>query len=148
MKAARLHGFGDVRIDDVPEPPCGPRDVVIDVRCVQLSVTECMLIAGDDIALHDQLAARLTTGPVQFGGHEFAGAVSAVGADVTRVAVGDRVTAVETLPCRRCAPCRGGRPDGCVAPSFIGFTRPGALAERVSVPETAVVPVPGGVSFS
>ena len=48
MRAVRLHGFDDLRVDDVPDPVCGPHDVVVDVRCVQLSVTEGMLIAGGE----------------------------------------------------------------------------------------------------
>lgn len=148
MKAAMLYGFGDLRLDDLPDPECGPREVVIDVRCVQLSVTECMLIAGDGVALHDSLATRLQEGPVQFGGHEFAGVVSAVGNEVSQTWVGQRVTAVETLPCERCTSCIRGHADGCTGPAFVGFTRPGALAERVKVPESALVPLVDEVSFS
>ena len=75
MKAAVLHGFGDLRVEEVPDPHPGPDDVVIEVVCVQPSVTECMLIAGDDIAMHAALVRRLERGPTQFGGHEFAGVV-------------------------------------------------------------------------
>jgi threonine dehydrogenase-like Zn-dependent dehydrogenase len=148
MRAVLLHDFGELRLGDVPEPECGPYHAVIDIRCVQLSVTECMLIAGDDVALHDQLADRLRRGPVQFGGHEFAGVVSAVGAAVTGVRVGQRVTAVETIPCGHCVSCMRGRRDGCLAPGVIGFTRPGALAERICVPAAALVPLPDEVDFS
>src|SRR5690606_25173821 len=128
MRAAVLHGFGDLRIEEVPDPLPGPHDVVLDVACVQLSVTECMLIAGEPVALHHQLAAALATGPVRFGGHEFAGVVRAVGSAARDVAihdieVGAQVTAVETIDCGSCGPCRRGRPDACLAPEFIGFTR-------------------------
>lgn len=146
MRAAVLHGFGDLRVDEVPDPEVGPGEVLIDVSCVQPSVTECMLIAGEPIALHRRLAEALADGPVRFGGHEFCGVVGAVGAGVRRYRPGDRVTAVETLTCGRCAACRHDRADACVRPEFLGFTRPGALAERVVVPESAVVPIPAGVS--
>ena len=148
MRAAVLREFGKVEIEHVPDPVCGPGNVIIDVRCVQPSVTECMLIDGDDVALHDSLAERLRTGPVQFGGHEFAGIISETGADVPGLVPGQRVTAVETLPCRACLPCRRERPDSCPAPSIIGFTRPGAFAERIAIPAGAVVPLPDEVSFS
>jgi len=137
-----------IDIAEVPEPSCGSGEVVIDVRCVQLSVTECMLLAGADVALADQLATRLEAGALQFGGHEFAGVISEVGAGVRDLAVGDRVTAVETLPCGACAACRRGWSSACVAPAYIGFTRAGALAERLAVPASAVVRIPDGVSFS
>jgi threonine dehydrogenase-like Zn-dependent dehydrogenase len=146
MRAALLRGFGDVVIGEVPDPRPGPDDVVLDVACVQASVTECMLIAGEPVALHGVLAKRLAAGPVAFGGHEFAGVVREVGARVTGVSPGDRVTAVETIVCGRCTACRHSRPEACVAAEYLGFTRPGALAERILVPASALVPVPAGVS--
>lgn len=146
MLAGRLHEFGDLRVEEVPDPAVGREDVLIDVACVQPSVTEAMLIAGERIALHEHLAARLRDGPVAFGGHEFAGVVSAVGSDVDCVHVGERVTAVETVTCGRCAPCHDGNPGLCVRPEFLGFSRPGAFAERLVVPARNVVTVPDGVS--
>ncbi len=146
MRAAVLHGFGDLRMADVPEPEPGYGEVVVDVACVQPSVTECMLIAGEPVAQHGHLAAALARGPVRFGGHEFCGVVAGAGAGVDRVPAGGRVTVVETVVCGRCAACRRQRPDACASPGFVGFTRPGAFAERVLVPAANVVAVPEGVS--
>lgn len=148
MRAVVLHDFGDLRIEEVPDPRPGPEDVVVDVACVQPSVTECMLIAGEPVALHARLAEALAAGPVHFGGHEFSGVVREVGAAVCGIAVGDRVTAVETVVCGACPACRRGHAEACLSPEFIGFTRPGAFAERVLVPASCVVPVPRGVSAS
>lgn len=144
MRAAVLHDFGDVRVEEVDRPTCGADEVVIAVSRVQLSVTECMLLAGERVALHDHLAARLADGPVAFGGHEFVGTVAAVGERVDAVAVGDRVTAVETLPCGTCEGCVRG--VACAAPEYIGFTRTGALADQLRVPAAVVVPVPDPVT--
>jgi threonine dehydrogenase-like Zn-dependent dehydrogenase len=151
MRALVMRGFGDVEVQDVADPVAGPHDVLIDVACVQPSVTECMLIAGAPVATHEILAARLAAGPTRFGGHEFAGvvrSVGAAGAAVTTVRAGDRVTAVETATCGRCAACDRGLPDACLAAEILGFTRPGAFAERIAVPAATVVPVPEGVSAS
>ncbi|GIJ54610.1 zinc-dependent alcohol dehydrogenase [Virgisporangium aurantiacum] len=147
MRAAVLHGFGKLVVDEVADPVPRPDEVVVDVTCVQPSVTECGLVLGEPIAMHAQLARALADGPVRFGGHEFCGVVSEAGAD-SGVAVGATVTAVETIHCGRCAACRRARPDACARPEFIGFTRPGAFAERVAVPAASVVPVPAGVSAS
>jgi threonine dehydrogenase-like Zn-dependent dehydrogenase len=138
MRALVLHGFGDATVEDVPDPVPGPGEVVIDVACVQPSVTECMLMAGAPVAMHDVLRARLAAGPTRFGGHEFAG----------HLADGRLVTAVETAPCRACAACRRDRPDACPCPAVLGFTGPGAFASRVAVPAASVVPVPDGVTAS
>lgn len=148
MRAALLVEFGKLAIADVPDPVCGPADVIVDVRCVQPSVTECMLIDGDDIPFHSVLTRGLADGPVQFGGHEFAGVVSATGSGVAGVAVGQRVTVVESSACGECAACGKGRFDACPRPWVIGFNRPGAFAERVVVPASSVVPLPAEVTWS
>lgn len=145
MRAAVLHRFGSLTVDEVADPVPGPGEVIIDVTCVQPSVTECGLIRGEPIALHAHLAKALAAGPVRFGGHEFCGVVTAGAAGVE---VGATVTAVETIHCGRCAACGRGRQDACVRPEFIGFTRPGAFAERVAVPAASVVRVPANVSAS
>lgn len=146
MRAAVLYGFGDLRMEDVAAPEPGPGEVVVDVSCVQPSVTECMLIAGEPVAQHSHLAAALARGPVRFGGHEFCGVVAGVGPGVAGVSPGSRVTVVETVVCGGCAACRRHRPDACASPGFVGFTRPGAFAEQLVVPAANVVPVPDEVS--
>ncbi len=146
MRAAVLHGFGDLRIEDVADPVPAPDEVVLDVVRMQPSVTECMLIAGDDVAMHAVLEQRLAAGPTRFGGHEFAAVIERVGANVRDLAPGTAVTAVETIACGRCGACTRSRPDACAGPDVIGFTRPGAFAERIAVPRACVVPVPAGVT--
>ncbi|HTJ37830.1 MAG TPA: zinc-binding dehydrogenase [Dactylosporangium sp.] len=145
MRALVLRGFGDAAVEDVPDPVPGPGEVVIDVACVQPSVTECMLLAGAPVAMHDTLARRLVAGPTRFGGHEFAGVVGAVGPGVDPAWKGARVTAVETAACGRCAACRRDRPDACPSPAVLGFTGPGAFAEQVRVPAKTLVRVPAKV---
>jgi threonine dehydrogenase-like Zn-dependent dehydrogenase len=144
MRALVLHGFGHATVEDVPDPVPGPGEVLIDVTCVQPSVTECMLIAGDPVAMHDVLATRLAGGPTRFGGHEFAGVTAGPGP----FPEGTRVTAAETAACGACAACARDRPDACPSPDVLGFTRPGAFASRVAVPAKSLVAVPAGVTAS
>ncbi|GAA2643159.1 2,3-butanediol dehydrogenase [Dactylosporangium fulvum] len=155
MRALVMRGFGDVAVEEVPDPVPGPGEVVIDVACVQPSVTECMLLAGEPVAMHAVLAARLAEGLARFGGDEFAVVIRDVGPPGDGHAPpgggprpGDRVTAVETAACGRCAACRRDRPDACPRSQVLGFSTPGAFAERVLVPAKTVVTVPDGVSAS
>lgn len=148
MRAAFLHGFGDLRLQEAPDPTPGPDEVVLRVDAVQPSVTEAMLIAGAPITLHDHLARRMAQGPVAFGGHEFGGTVAQVGPGVDGSLVGLRATAVETIACGACSSCRRGERTWCSAPTYLGFTRPGAFAEYVVVPAEALVPAPAGVSLA
>ena len=84
MKLARIHGPGDVRLDDVSEPTCGPDDVILDVGACG--------ICGSDVGY-----AKLggVAGPVSEPmpiGHELAGTVASVGTNCGDIAkIGDRV---------------------------------------------------------
>jgi S-(hydroxymethyl)glutathione dehydrogenase/alcohol dehydrogenase len=101
-------------------------------------------------------------------GHEGAGVVEAVGAEVEGVALGDRVVLSWAPACGECGPCRRGRrtaclplreaigngtlPDGTTRLSLGGetvyrMTTVGALAERVVAPASAVLPLPDAISL-
>ena len=54
MKAWRFYGFGDMRLDDVPEPVCRPGHVIVEPLCVQPSVTEAQLAFGIPTLAYDQ----------------------------------------------------------------------------------------------
>ena len=93
MKALRFHAARDLRIDDIPEPPApGPGQVLIRNRHVGICGTDLHEYASGPIFIpvtpHPYSGA---SGP-QVLGHEFGGVVTAVGAGVTHVAVGDRVS--------------------------------------------------------
>lgn len=84
MPLARIHGPDDVRIDEVPIPTVGPDDVAIDVA-------HCG-ICGSDLSYTRLGGIPGMASPFAIG-HEFAGVVAEVGANVTHVRVGDRVVA-------------------------------------------------------
>lgn len=75
-------------------------------------------------------------------GHELSGEVVEVdrGSDL---AIGQLVTVNPYLHCGRCLACRKGRPNCCLNVAVLGVHVDGGMAEFISVPETAVVPVEG-----
>lgn len=83
MKQVRIHGPGDARVDDVPEPVAGPRDAVVRVAACG--------ICGTDLSFVTYGAIAGTPGVPMPIGHEMSGVVEAVGAEVTAFAVGDEV---------------------------------------------------------
>jgi threonine dehydrogenase-like Zn-dependent dehydrogenase len=131
MKAWRVHGYGDMRLDEVPEPTAKPGWVKIRIRVAQPSITETLLFQGAHTYLHGQVAGLLAQGPTQLFGHEFSAVVVEPGPGVRSLAPGDRV-----------AP-RGSHPDG-----IVGFDYPGAFAEYAVVPESLLAKVPDHVSDS
>jgi threonine dehydrogenase-like Zn-dependent dehydrogenase len=149
VKAWRFYGFGDMRLDDLPEPACGPGHVVVEPLCVQPSVTEAQLAYGVPTLAYQEIKRRLETeAPVQLFGHEFCARVVAVGPGVTRVKPGDRVAARAKLPCGNCPLCLGGRDQLCRKGPIIGFQLPGCFAERALLPEIALVRVDDRISDS
>jgi threonine dehydrogenase-like Zn-dependent dehydrogenase len=80
-------------------------------------------------------------------GHEWCGTVRAVGSGVAPGWLGRRVTGDTMLGCRHCTRCRGGRQHLCERRYEIGIRGgwPGALAEQLPVPVTALHPLPDSV---
>src|SRR5207245_2941999 len=149
MKAWRFHGFGDMRLDDVPQPACPPGHVLVEPLCVQPSVTEAQLAQGIPTLAYDRIKRRLETeAPIQLFGHEFCARILEVGRGVTRFQPGDRVAARAKLPCGACPLCRSERSDLCRRGPVIGFDLPGCFSERACLPEIALVKVDDRISDS
>ena len=83
IQQARIHAPGVVSVDRVPAPVCGPRDVVVDVRACG--------ICGSDLSYIRMGGLGGPGGEPMPLGHEFAGVVREVGAQVDGVNPGDRV---------------------------------------------------------
>ncbi len=149
MKAWRFHAFGDMRLDDVPEPACGAGHVIVEPICVQPSVTEAQLAQGIPTLAYDRVKQRLEKeAPLQLFGHEFCARVLEVGPGVARVKPGDRVAARAKLPCGECPLCRSERSNLCRKGPVIGFDLPGCFAERARIPEIALTLVDDRISDS
>jgi threonine dehydrogenase-like Zn-dependent dehydrogenase len=149
MKAWRFYGFNDMRLDDIPEPTCGPGQVVVEPLCVQPSVTEAQLAYGIPTLAYDRVKRRLETeAPIQLFGHEFCARILETGVGVSRFQAGDRVAARAKLPCGDCSLCRTERSDLCRKGPVIGFDLPGCFSERALLPEIALVKVDERISDS
>jgi 2-desacetyl-2-hydroxyethyl bacteriochlorophyllide A dehydrogenase len=135
MKAAVITAPGQVEVTTVPDPTPGHRQVVV-------RVDGCGLCGTDLHILEGEFAPTLPVIP----GHEFAGVVVALGADVTEVTVGDRVAVDPGLFCGECHYCRIGRGNLCERFSAIGVTVPGGAAEYAMAPVPNCVRLPDHVA--
>lgn len=129
---------GPLSIREVPDPVPPPGGVVVQVRATGLCRSDWHAWAGhDDIALP------------HIPGHELAGVVVAVGEEVRRWSVGDRVTAPFVLGCGRCEWCLAGDAQVCPQQEQPGFTYWGSFAEAVVLhaADVNLVAIPEGVSF-
>lgn len=134
MRAAIWDGPGQMKVGDVPDPPC-PSDGVL------LRVTACG-ICGTDVRTFFNGDRRIS--PPWVLGHEISGEVVEIGADAQQemaqagIALGDHVHCISTLWCGRCRMCRSGNEHLCVRHELMGFDYQGAYAELVAVPEIAL----------
>ena len=138
MRAVLIERFGIAPVlREVPEPVCPPHGVVVRVEATGLCRSDWHALMGHDpdVALP------------HVPGHEFAGALHEVGAEVSGWAVGDRVTAPFVNACGRCPQCLAGDQQVCAAQTQPGFTRWGSFAELVTVEraEVNLVALPDGV---
>ena len=140
MKAVVVERPHQVSYREVDAPAVGPDDVLVSSREAGLCRTDIEVMTG---IFTDPRWVRFPVIP----GHEWAGTVAEVGANVDSVRGGDRVVCEGLIGCHRCGPCRRGETHWCERIEALGFTRPGGYAELVTVPSRVVHPLPDHVSF-
>jgi L-iditol 2-dehydrogenase len=124
MKVLRFYAPEDVRIEDAPEPECGPDEVKLRVR----NCSTC----GTDVKIFHNGHQNLS--PPRIIGHEVAGEVVEVGAEVSGWSVGDRAQVIAAVPCGECYECRKGWMAVCENQTSVGYQYDGGFAEYMIVP--------------
>ncbi|WP_394743119.1 2,3-butanediol dehydrogenase [Natronococcus roseus] len=147
MKAARLYGEQDIRIDEVEPQPLEPTDVRIDVEVCGICGSDLHEYRNPEATPKEEHPRTGASRPVIVG-HEFSGIVSEVGNDVGRLNVGGPVAVHPNIPCYDCVYCEDGEYNRCDDVASIGYhTGTGGFAENVVVPERQVHALPDGVDL-
>jgi len=146
MKALTWQGKRSVEFTEVPDPVIQePTDAIVRITSTGL--------CGSDLHLYEVMTPFMTAGDIL--GHEPMGIVEAVGADVTHIAVGDRVVVPFNISCGHCFMCGQGLQSQCettqnreqgMGASLFGYTKlygqvPGGQAELLRVPQAQYGPV-------
>lgn len=151
MRAVTWQGRRDVSVDTVPDPGIEePTDAIIKVTTTN--------ICGSDLHLYEVLGPFMTPGDIL--GHEPMGIVEEVGAEVTDLAVGDRVVVPFQISCGACFMCGHGLQSQCETTqvreygsgaALFGYSKlygsiPGGQAEYLRVPraDATHITVPQG----
>jgi L-iditol 2-dehydrogenase len=143
MKTLLLSKYNHLEISDQPTPTPQPGEVLIQVAACG--------ICGSDVHGYDGSSGRRI--PPIVMGHEAAGTIAALGAKVTNLAEGDRVTFDSTVYCGCCEHCQRGNINLCDNRQVLGvscgdYRRAGAFAEFVAVPARIVHRLPDQLAFT
>ncbi|MSU57563.1 MAG: NADPH:quinone reductase [Pedosphaera sp.] len=141
MKAAQLiaHGSpGKIELREIADPQPGADDVVVNVVACGLNRLDLWLEEG---GLPVQIPLPRTPGS------EVAGRVAAVGSAVTDWKTGDAVAVQSNIFCNECEFCKRGEESLCLRGELLGIARDGGFAEKVLVPQRALVRLPAGLEF-
>jgi len=142
MKALVLEEYNSLIYKDIPMPDCKADEVLIRVKACG--------ICGSDVHGFDGSTGRRI--PPLVMGHEASGVIEGLGANVKDSHVGDRVTFDSTVYCGNCYFCRRGEINLCSNRRVLGvscdeYSRNGAFAEYVAVPERILYSLPDEISF-
>jgi threonine 3-dehydrogenase len=118
-------------LEETPVPQPGLNDVLIRVRKTA--------VCGTDLHIYnwDEWARRTIPAPMVIG-HEFAGQVAEVGANVHSFKEGEVVSGEGHLVCGLCRNCLAGRRHLCAHTAGVGVNRAGAFAEYLCIPAANV----------
>lgn len=138
MQAIDLIAPGQLALRKVARPTLrSAQDALIRIGAVG--------VCGSDVHYyrHGRIGSQIVEYPFRVG-HECAGEVLAVGADVKRVAPGDRVAIEPAIACGTCDQCRAARPHTCRHLQFLGCPgqREGCLCEELVMPADCCFPLP------
>jgi len=130
MQVLRLHGIGNLRLHDEPDPTPGPGETFLRVTAVGLCGSDLHWLTEAGIG-----DARLDR-PLVLG-HEFAGVT----------VEGQRVAVDPAVPCGACEFCLEGNPNLCLNMRFAGHgVEDGALREMMVWPTHCLHPIPDSLS--
>ena len=142
MKAVRLYGAKDLRVEEVQKPRISENEILMRVRAAT--------ICASDIRSYNYGNGRMR--PPRVLGHELAGDIEEIGSKVKGYDSGMRITLNPNIFCGRCVFCVTGRHQLCDERRALGFDVDGGFAEHLLIPfesirTGAVCEIPDNVSY-
>lgn len=144
MKAARLYGKGDIRVEEIDVPGIDDDEVLLKVKAA--------FICGTDVRFFKNGKPGIDSNNPRVLGHEFAGIIDKVGIRVSGYTPGMRVSVAPNYGCGVCDICIGGNTQMCGDALALGVSVDGGFAEYVKIPANAVrqgniTPISDNTSF-
>lgn len=130
MKAARLYGQGDIRVEEIKIPEINEDEILLKVKAA--------FICGTDVRFFKNGKPGIDADNPRVLGHEFAGIIDKVGSRVSVYTPGMRVAVAPNYGCGVCDICIGGNTQMCDSANALGVSVDGGFAEYVKIPANAV----------
>jgi L-iditol 2-dehydrogenase len=130
MRAARLYGKNDLRIEDIPVPRIEDDEILVRVKAAAL--------CGTDYRMYSNGASGVDENNPLVLCHEFAGIIEKAGSRVSVYKAGQRVSVAPNIGCGVCDFCVSGNSHHCASLVALGVHMDGGFAEFVKVPVSAV----------
>lgn len=127
-----------IRVGEVEAVPPGPGEVQVKIAYAG--------ICGTDLHIyHGRMDWRVAESQIM--GHEVSGVVSALGADVEGLEIGQKVTVMPLDPCGHCPACEAGHSHICLNLKFLGIDTQGGFQSYWTVPAHTILPLPAAMSL-
>lgn len=138
MKSVRMIEAGKpLELQEIPIPNIGEKDILVRVRAAGICHSDAHYRAG---------RSPMGTLPITLG-HEVAGVVEKIGAQVSKVQVGDRVCLHYNITCGDCYYCSTGNEQFCSTVKMLGHHVDGGYAEYIAIPARNAIPLPEEIPF-
>ena len=145
IRALRVHGRDDLRLDREPPPLAGPDEALVDVAYGG--------VCGSDLHYwrDGAVGTSVLRGPMILG-HEVVGRVAVAAADGSGPAAGQAVAIHPARSCGHCQWCLGGAPNLCPETRYLGSAAQwphtdGGFADQIAVPAGRLIPLPDGLDL-
>jgi propanol-preferring alcohol dehydrogenase len=138
MRAVRLTEFGKpLELQEIPIPDIREKDILVRVCAAGICHSDVHYRAGK---------SAMGRMPITLG-HEVAGVVERVGAQVSNLSVGDRVCLHYNISCGECEYCQAGNDQFCASVQMLGHHVDGGYAEYIVVPARNAIHLPEEIPF-
>jgi L-iditol 2-dehydrogenase len=144
MKAAFFYGQQDLRLKEIDKPQITNNDLLIKVKVCA--------VCGTDLRIYKHGHFKIPEGTRRVIGHEIAGEIVEVGANVKGYEVGMRVAIPPNVGCGHCQWCLKGLNQLCPDYEAFGINNDGGFQEYMLIPSNAiargnVINIPDNMSF-
>lgn len=120
MKIGMYYNNKDIRVQEMPVPDIGPKDILVKVMA-------CGICGSDIMEWY-----RIKKAPLVLG-HELAGKVEKAGREVIKFKPGDRIFSTHHVPCGECRYCMNGHETACETFQTKNNFTPGGFSEYVRI---------------